>query len=154
MSLLNSPLEASLRLLVALDVAAPHQHTLDELLVLDHIAMHSEDFGGPESVHPALPLRSADLGARREQIRSGVELLAHHGLATLSISPTALVISAGDDSRALVATLHSVYLRRYEERATWVREQGFVSTPAHTQASLRQIVASWSIEDGDLDGNS
>lgn len=153
MTLLNSALEASLRLLVALDVEAPQAHTLDELLVFDHITMHSDDFGGPDSLHPALPLRAGDLGARREQIRSGVELLAHRGLATLDITPSALVISAGKNSSALVATLHSSYLQKYEERAQWVRAQGFVSSVAEAQASLKRIVASWSIEDG-ADANS
>jgi len=151
MSLLGSPLEASLRALVALDVMHPKAHSLDELMVFDHVCMHSLDFGGPESLHPALPLRAADLGARRAQVRAGVELLAHRGLATVDVTRAAILVGPGRDSSVVVRSLRSSYLRGYEARAQWLRSSQILGSREQAEALLKTIVSSWSLNNGTAD---
>ena len=143
MSLLNSPLESSLRLLIALDVDYVALHTLDEWLVFDHIAMHSGDFDGPPSLHPAFPLRAADLGARRVQIRLGLEMLLQRDLAILGQKNDALGIGSADNTRAVAGALTRRYFHAYRERSEWVKEAGFVENPDSAQTALALVVSTW-----------
>jgi hypothetical protein len=154
LNLLGTGLEASLRVMVALDVLQPERHSIDDLMVFDHLCMHSADFDGPESLHPALPLRAADLGARRAQVRTAVELLAHRGLAQLYPAADSIQVMAGLNTRSVVASLRASYLKDYRARARWVRDGEFISTPERASATLREIVSTWSTVEGSTDDSN
>ncbi|MGB6750174.1 MAG: ABC-three component system middle component 2 [Xanthobacteraceae bacterium] len=56
----NTPLETGIRLLILLGAAYPQSLSLDRLVMLDHVLVHTGDFDGPASVHPASPYRVAE----------------------------------------------------------------------------------------------
>ena len=57
---LNSPLEVGIRVLMLLAEAFPAGLDLNDLVLLDHGLLHSADLGGPESLHPPLPIRAGE----------------------------------------------------------------------------------------------
>lgn len=141
--LLNGPLEVGLRVLVILDAHFPKALNVDDLLVLDHVALHSGDFDGPESLHPALPLRPADVGARRDGIRHGVEMLIHRGLAGPVLNQEGIFFAASEQSHSVVALIESHYLRLFRERVDWAMDVNFAQSAAATRGELNVIVRSW-----------
>ena len=142
-TLLNGPLEVGLRILVILETEFPRALNVDELLVLDHVSLHSSDFGGPDSLHPALPLRSADVGARRDAIRHGIELLIHRGLATADFDGDGISFVAGEMSHSVIALLESPYLKVFQERVRWTSAKNLIETPEELRERLGAIVRSW-----------
>lgn len=142
-TLLNGPLEVGLRVLVILDAQFPRALNVDDLLVLDHVALHSGDFSGPDSLHPALPLRAADVGARRDGIRHGVEMLIHRGLAAPKLELQGILFEASERSHSIVELIESHYLRLFRERVRWAIEASFALSPADTREALSDIVRSW-----------
>lgn len=150
--MLNGPLETSLRLLMILDVEYPNAHDIDDLLVFDHLSLHTGDIDGPSSLHPALPLRAADLGARREQIRSGVEMLLHRQLADVVLNGESVAFVASEDSKHVTDLFESPYLLALKDRVHWVHENRLLDGPSATTEALKNIVTSWTEElGGDID---
>jgi len=143
MTLLNGPLEVGLRVLVLLEAAFPRPLNVDDLLVLDHVSLHSGDFAGPESLHPPLPLRPADVGARRDGIRHGLELLIHRGLALTSFGVDGLSFVASEQSHSVVGLIESSYMRIFLDRAQWAVERGIAESAESTRTLLNSIVRSW-----------
>jgi hypothetical protein len=50
--LFNSPLEAGIRAVVVLEKLRPEAADLAEMVLLDHVVVHTADLGGPPSLHP------------------------------------------------------------------------------------------------------
>jgi hypothetical protein len=82
---LNSPLEVGLRVLMLLQEAFPQHLDLNQLVLLDHSLLHSADLGGPESLHPAVPIRAGELGIKREAIEAGLEVMIRAELAQAGV---------------------------------------------------------------------
>lgn len=82
---LNSPLEVGVRVLMLLSEAFPAHLDLNRLVLLDHGLLHSADIGGPESLHPPLPIRAGELGVKRRTIEDGLELMTRAGLAQMDV---------------------------------------------------------------------
>ena len=143
---LNSSLESAVRLLIILDAEYPTERNLDELIALDHVAAHTEDFQGPPSLHPALPLRSGDMGAAREAIRGGIEVLVHRGMAEIKLSADGIRFVASDGLHPVVAVLQSPYLLALKERAEWVRSTGLLNTPADVRDVIKSIAEAWPVQ--------
>ncbi|MGL5824044.1 MAG: ABC-three component system middle component 2, partial [Nocardioides sp.] len=61
MTPLNGPLEVAVRVLMVLVEAFPEHLDLNRLVLLDHGLLHSADLGGPESLHPPVPIRAGEL---------------------------------------------------------------------------------------------
>jgi hypothetical protein len=146
MKALNSGLEAAVRLLVILDVEYPTHRSLDELIALDYLAIHSNDFEGPPSLHPPLPLRAADVGAARDSIRGGLELLVHRGLAELRLANDGFRYVASEDLHAIAAVLESPYLVALQGRADWVKASRLLEAPEDVRSVLKGIAEAWPIQ--------
>ena len=146
-ALLNGPLELALRIMIVTDGQSERAWTVDELLVLDHMAVHSADFDGPPSLHPPFPLRSADVGARRTAVRQAVELLVHRNLFEIELGDAGISFRPGDEVHSITALLESSYADELRVRATWIDslEDGVSDGPISLR--LQAIVESWS-EDG------
>lgn len=148
-ALLNGPLELALRIMIVTDGQSERAWTVDELLVLDHMAVHSADFDGPPSLHPPFPLRSADVGARRTAVRQAVELLVHRNLFEIELGDAGIAFRPGDEVHSITALLESSYADELRVRATWIDslEDGVSDGPISLR--LQAIVESWSEDGGD-----
>jgi hypothetical protein len=133
----NGPLEAGIRVLGLLLPAYPQCFDLQRLVAFDYLVVHTGDVGGPESLHPPLPLRSAELAVRRSLVEKGVLLMISRGLIERVVDDTGINYRAGDFAYTFMSTLTSDYLIDLQERARWV-----VSHFAHLRdEELRETVA-------------
>ncbi|MCJ1688632.1 ABC-three component system middle component 2 [Rathayibacter sp. VKM Ac-2927] len=146
---LNGPLEIGLRLLIILDEVDARSWTVDDVLVLDHMTIHSYDFSGPASLHPAFPLRSADVGARRAAVRQGLELLAHKGLVHIELAPTGIFFTSSEQAHSVAALLESNYAHAVRSRARWLSERLLDDDNFDLEAQIGKIVELWP-EEADL----
>jgi hypothetical protein len=52
---------------------------VNRLVLLDHSVLHTADLGGPESLHPPLPIRAGELGVKRTTIEQGLQVMLRAG---------------------------------------------------------------------------
>src|SRR5689334_10655553 len=91
----NSPLECGLRPLVLLQAAQPAACDLQRLVFYDYLLVHSADVPeGPESIHPATPLRSGEALVRRHWIERGLLLMISRELVIRTFSAQGILYQA------------------------------------------------------------
>ena len=64
----NSAIECGLRSLIILEHAFPLEYDLQRLVFYDYLLVHSQDAGGPNSIHPATPHRSGEVLVKRKML--------------------------------------------------------------------------------------
>lgn len=116
----NSPLEAGLRAVNILLPAFPEGYDLQRLVAFDHLIVHTGDIGGPQSLHPQLPLRSAELLVRRNLIERGLLLMMSRGLVDRFINNKGIGYIAGEQAETFLSALSSAYLIELRRRGEWV----------------------------------
>ena len=118
----NSALEVGLRALAMLVALHPRSVDLQAMVELDYLMIHSGDAGGPESLHPPLPMRSGELLVRRGVLERGVLLMMSRGLVARACIVTGFSYYATDAAQPLLESLRSPYLSSLRKRAGWVAD--------------------------------
>ena len=95
---------------------------LNRLVVFDHLVVHTEDVGGPDSMHPKDRSRAAEILVRRGLVNSGLSLMQTRGLVARLITPHGFRYRAGDEAGSFVDMLSSAYMIALKERADWLIE--------------------------------
>ncbi|GGM11393.1 ABC-three component system middle component 2 [Dactylosporangium sucinum] len=119
---LNGPLETGLRALAILDSAFPRSFDLATLAFLDYCVVHSQEFGGPESLHPAVPNHESEIAVKQELLELGLQVMVRARLATLRITPDGIGYAASDAAAGFIELLESSYMHELRDRADWVNE--------------------------------
>ena len=73
--LFNSALEAGIRAVIVLEHMRPEALDLAEMVLFDHVVVHTADLGGPPSLHPEVPGRKGELLVRRRLVEASLELM-------------------------------------------------------------------------------
>jgi hypothetical protein len=143
----NTPIETGIRVLMLLSKYAPSGIDLDRLLLLDHGLLHSADFGGPESLHPSVPLRSAELGVKRRNIELGLQVMLRAKLVELSPNAGGFIYRASDEAASFLALMESQYVSRLDSAAEWVTANfGDLQEDADFRARMAQVRQNWPSE--------
>ena len=119
----NSPLEAGMRTICVLVPGYPRAFDLQRLVIFDHLVVHSGDVGGPDSLHPQLPNRSAEILVRRSVVERGLHLMGHRGLVERHVGAPGISYRAGEIAGTFLAALESPYISALRDRAAWVIDQ-------------------------------
>lgn len=126
--------------------AYPAQLDVNQLVLLDHMVLHSADVGGPQSLHPAVPIRSGEIAVKRESVESGIALFMKLQLIELSIDELGVRFYAGESALHFISILGSSYSVDLQQRVGWV----IGNFPSLDTESLRNhtkaIFDSWSEE--------
>lgn len=143
----NTPLEAGIRLVILLVEAYPRAYSLDHLVMLDHVLVHTGDFSGPDSVHPASPYRVAEPYVRRELVQRSLVLFRSRELLNQLPTSQGFVWQAGDGAAPFVETLSTRYHRQLRARASWtVGVFGDTSEVALASTMGERVVSAIGIE--------
>ncbi len=136
MTVFHSPLEAGVRALSVLLPAHPRALDLQRLVAFDYLVVHTGDVDGPPSLHPRLPLASAELLVRRGLVERGLLLVISRGLAERSVGRDGISYRAGDLASTFFSTMTTPYVSQLLERGQWVAE----TFGDHESGSLRNVM--------------
>jgi hypothetical protein len=143
----NTPLETGIRLVILLAEAYPDLFSLDRLVMLDHVLVHTSDFGGPESVHPPSPYRVAEPYVRRELVQRSLILFKSRGLVDEVPTSDGFLWQAGEPAAPFVECLTTTYHQRLRARAKWTVESfGAVSETQLASAMGERVINAIGIE--------
>jgi hypothetical protein len=139
----NSPLETGVRAVTLLAAAYPRAFDLQRLIALDHLLVHTGDIGGPASLHPPVPLRSAELLVRRRMIERALLLMMTRDLVSRQVGPDGIGYVAGENAVFFLAAVESDYVKALQERAHWLVHNLGAMADGEFRALLRRSVDRW-----------
>jgi hypothetical protein len=143
----NTPVETGIRTLVLLTKCAPDSLDINRLVLLDHGLLHSADFGGPQSLHPSLPLRSGELGVKRRDLELGLRVMIRAGLVEVIPQDDGIYYRASDGAGNFLALLEAEYAIELSERASWVVSTlGSLRTDTDLREYMTRTVGHWIVE--------
>lgn len=144
--LLNSPLEVGVRVVALLTALYPKRADLSRIVLLDHVALHSGDFAGAESLHPAIPVRVGELGMKRDLVRQGIVLMGSRGLIVRDLAVSGISYVASDDARPFLESVDSRYLARFRHRCAWAASEFGDLDDETIRMRLGAVFGSWAEE--------
>ncbi len=140
---LNGPLEVGVRALVLLTETFPRRLDVAQLVYLDHAMLHSGDLdGGPDSLHPDLPVGPGELGQRRRLIEQGLVVLMRAGLADMTATADGFLYGATDEAASFLDVLEAPYLGQLKERAEWLTS-AYMHEGTDVRDGMKQITQDW-----------
>lgn len=149
MNPLNSPVEVGIRALVMLVEHFPAGLDVDRLSMLDHVLVHSGDFGGPASLHPPIPGRSSELSVKKGLMEDGLRILARARLVNLQSGPNGFEFKAGEGAASFLNVLHSPLLGSLRSRAEWVHGRIEVDETDELSELMAKTFRNWRLTDPD-----
>jgi hypothetical protein len=129
-----------------LSEAFPAHLDLNRLVLLDHGLLHSADIGGPESLHPPLPIRAGELGVKRRTVEDGLEVMVRAGLAQMDVGEDGIRFRATEDAEGFVNLLATRYAAALHDRASWVIGHFGRFEETTLRQEMRDVSAHWSEE--------
>ena len=142
----NSALETGVRTLTVLVASYPRAHDLGRLVQYDYLTVHSADAGGPESLHPPLPLRSGELLVRRGLIESGLQLMMSRSLVQRELREQGVLYVADESAGAFLDNLQSRYVVELRGRADWVASTFDTLPVQDLDREIKRLFEAWTAE--------
>lgn len=116
----NNPLEVGLRLLCILNEAYPKKISLQSLIYVDYIIIHSGDFDNAvESIHAPVPYRESEIYIRRNLIKSSLDFLLNKNLIEISYDVNGITYLASENSTPFLENLSENYTLELIKRVDW-----------------------------------
>jgi hypothetical protein len=141
--LFNSPLEAGIRAVVVLEHLRPETLDLAEMVLFDHVVVHTADLGGPPSLHPEVPGRKGELLVRRRLVESSLQLMRRCHLVDQASAEEGIVYRASEEAAAYVELHETDYSMQMKVRARWVAEQVKIHSKAQFKRLVRERIGDW-----------
>lgn len=141
--LYNSPLEAGIRAVIVLEHLRPVKADLSEMVLFDHVVVHSHDHGGPPSLHTKLPARKGELLVRRRLVERSLQLMQGCHLVAKIHDADGISYQATDEAAAYIELLETPYSEHLKVCASWIRDEVRQHTKAGFKERLRQQIGEW-----------
>lgn len=146
-ALFNGPVEMGMRAAMVLADAYPGRLDLNRLVILDYLVVHSGDLlDGPESLHPATPLRAGEVTVRRELLENGLHFLAMKGLVRRHLDEAGITYSAETTVSSFLDALTSEYAEALRSRSHWAVERLSGLTDVEASKLFEASIGRWKSE--------
>jgi hypothetical protein len=143
LAIFNGPLEAGIRAVALLGATFPKAYDLQRLVAFDFLLVHTGDVGGPESLHPPTPHRSAELLVRRRLVEDALLLMMTRDLVQRQVTPDGIKYGAGENAAIFLASLSTNYLCALKERASWLANALGHHTDQRFRVVMRRFFDDW-----------
>lgn len=144
--LFNSALETGVRTVVILNAAYPRSFDIKELTWLDHLVVHTGDISGPQSLHPNVPHRDAELLVRRSLIEQGISLMRRLHMIEAKYTSEGIVYIALDQAGPFVKLIRTRYGRELKSRAEWLVTYLSEHGEQHLHEVINEKIGRWAVE--------
>lgn len=141
--LYNSPLETGIRAVIVLEHLRPVSADLPEMVLFNHVVVHTGDHGGPTSLHTDLPDRKGELLVRRRLVEESLRLMQRCHLVVEEHDPEGIFYRAADEAAAYVDLLETPYSEHLKRCSAWIGEEVRLHSKAGFKARLRERIGDW-----------
>ncbi len=141
--LFNSRVEAGIRAVVVLELLRPETADLTEMVLFDHVVVHTGDLGGPTSLHVDVPGRQGELLVRRRLLETSLQMMRRCHLLEEIGEEQGLVWRASDEAASFLELLETPYSMRLKSCAAWLATQVQERTKAGFEEFVRGRIGHW-----------
>lgn len=121
--LFNSLTEIGMRILFILEAFHPRAIDIKYLAVYDYYILHTEDIGGPKSLHVATTSRSGEFLVRRKGIQRALLFLQRSHLIELQSDTNGQAYKITEEATGLLDVIAAPYHEKLKDRAAWLYEK-------------------------------
>ncbi|OEF57940.1 ABC-three component system middle component 2 [Enterovibrio norvegicus] len=125
----NTSLESGVRVVSFLDKYYPDRLDFEQIMKIDYIMVNSSDFNGPNSLHPRTPNRQGERSARREIVRSGLELMTSFRLIEIELNSNGVFYKSTESAEPYLKLMKEKYSLELIKVSHWladkIRNEGF-----------------------------
>lgn len=142
----NGPLEAGVRAVAILWAAFPTSFDLERITAFDYLIVRTQQIGGPEDLHPPVPIQTPATEVRRKVVQDALLLMMSRDLVARESHPNGLRYRAGESAAFFLNSLQSPYLTTLKVRAEWLVQHlaGYSDDEFHTL--MRRLFDRWVVE--------
>jgi hypothetical protein len=144
--LYNSELETGTRAMVILEAAYPRALDLSQLTWFDHLVVHTDDIGGPPSLHPPLPGRTGELLVRRRLVEESLTFMRRLHLIDTVADERGIAYRAGEDVRSVVGLMKTPYATALKRCAQWLISELGDLDQAELTRRINERIGRWAVE--------
>lgn len=148
----NSPLETGIRAVVVLEHLRPVRVDLAEMVLFDHVVVHTGDHGGPPSLHTDLPDRKGELLVRRRLVEHGLRLMQRCHLVAAACEDDGISYHATDEAAAYLELLETPYSEHLKVCSSWIGDEVRRYSKAAFKERLRARISDWADSFSTADG--
>jgi hypothetical protein len=145
-ALFNSALETGVRAVVILDAIHPRAFDIAHLAWCDHLVVHTEDIGGPPSLHPDIPQRTGELLVRRRLVEDGVNLMRRLHMIDVDVGENGIRFIASEEASSFVEALRTDYAVTLKDRAGWLADYLLEKSDADLAQIISDRIGRWTVE--------
>jgi hypothetical protein len=131
------------RAVAVLGAAHPVSFDLQRLVALDYLLVHTGDIGGPASLHPPIPMKSAEFLIRRKLVEQAVLLMMTRDLVNRDASAEGIRYGAGESAAVFLNALQSDYMKALKARASWLVARVGHLSDAEFRGVMRRFFDQW-----------
>lgn len=150
--LFNSPLETGFRSVVLLVANYPKVFSLDRIVALDHLVVHSGDIGGPPSLHPDTPMRATEMIVRRGVVERGLLLMESRGLVKRAFASDGIFYGADETAAEFVSWFSTPYATRLKRAADFLSKLIVQIGDDAFEQTVSQQFERWALEFQPIEG--
>lgn len=152
--LYNSPLETGIRAVIVLEHLRPVKADLSEMVLFDHVVVHTGDHDGPPSLHADVPDRKGELLVRRRLVEQSLRLMQRCHLVAETHDVDGISYQATDEAAAYIELLETPYSEHLKCCSAWIRDEVERHTKAGFKARLRERIGDWADAFGVAEGSA
>ena len=147
----NSIFEAGVRAVFLLVAMYPDTLDIEDMVALDHLVVHSEDVGGPNSLHPRTATHATEMLVRRELIYNGLLLMQTRSLVDRIANASGISYRAGEEAHNFVGYLSSQYFTDLNQAASFLASVRKRIGKGDFGSLVEQQLERWAIEFQNVD---
>ena len=121
-SIFNSQIELGTRAALILGALDGKKIDLESIVMLDYALLYSEEFGGPENLHPSVPNHIAEIAQRLELMPDALLFLIKRGLLDIDTESDGHFYSSNAETIQFISCLKSTYYKKAWTRLSWIKE--------------------------------
>lgn len=134
----NTPIEIGSRIAMILNCLEGKKLDLDELAYLDFVLIYSQEFEGPNNLHPVVPNYLAELPHKRATLHESLDLFISRGLIDKVYDSNGIVYEANDLTHEFVSCLKSNYYKLAWSNLIWM-EDNFVELKIKYNSNINRV---------------
>lgn len=142
----NGPLEAGLRAITVLGAAFPRSFDLQRMVAFDYLIVHTSELGGPENLHPEVPIRTPATEVRRNIVQTAIHLMMTRDLVARIVTEDSIRFCAGEMALSFLDALQSPYSLEMKSRADWIVKHLADYSDEDFDELMRRFFDQWVIE--------
>ncbi|MBI0401125.1 ABC-three component system middle component 2 [Cyclobacterium marinum] len=142
----NSVIEIGMRALVILSYSPSISKSLDEIMILDHLALNTFDVGGPVSLHAPIPNRGVQVYSKSKILNKSIQLLLSKELITLSATSNGFKYSINESGKNYLSYFESKYFHLLNDRVQWTMKNFGQMDESQLKKVVNQNLANWGEE--------